>query len=107
MCHYEAEGILVAIAEETGLEDEGEYGIVSGRLESEFLDDAGVVHVERIEPVVWLLEERISLELGKRTHVDIGAFQLQFVHFPYLIFQPGTFKGFLPIRVKVILIGIL
>ena len=88
------------------MEDKGDNGIVSGRLESEFLDDAGVMHVERIEPVVWLFEERVSLELGKRTHVDIGTFHLQFVHLAYLIFQSGTFKSFLPVRVKVILFGI-
>ena len=76
MCHCKAKGIFVTIAEETGLEDKGEDGIVSGRLESEFLDDAGVMHVERIEPVVRFLKERLSLELCKRTHIDVSAFQL-------------------------------
>ena len=56
--------------------DTGEDGIVSGRLESEFLDDAGGMHVERIEPVVRFLKERISLELCKRTHIDVSALQL-------------------------------
>ena len=44
----------------------------SSRLQSELPYDAGMLHVERIEPVMpdfW--EEQVTLELGKLTHIYI------------------------------------
>ena len=65
-----------------------------------------MLHIERIEPVVRVLEERIALELGECAHIYIGAFQLQFVHFTYLVTQAGFFECFFPIRVTVVFIHV-
>ena len=65
-----------------------------------------MLHVERIEPVMRILKERITLELGKRTHIYIGSFQLKFVHLAYLVAQARFLECFLPVRIAVVFINV-
>ena len=99
--HGEDERILVRVAEIVGegyhLED-GEmiaFQILSDRCEF------GQVDVERVEPVRDLIEERISLQLGEGTHVDVSARHLPFAHLLDLVGDARLVHPFFPFRVAV------
>ena len=100
--HGQAEGIFVRVAEMVG-----EGNQLEGREVAPFqilLDGCqfGQVHVERIEPVRYLVEERIALELGKRAHVHIGTRHLPFTHFLDLVRHARLVHPFFPFRVLVV-----
>ena len=61
----------------------------------------GQVDVERVEPVRNLVEERIGLQLGEGTHVDVSARHLPFAHFLNLVGDARLVHPFFPFRVTV------